>query len=302
MALEKAPAYQWYPKDYETDEAVMLMTYEQEGIYRRLLDHQALHGSIPDDPSAIASLCPKVSRARFLAKVWPAVQVKFNRRVGPGRLVNPKLYGVLEQRRAYIEEARAAGKRSGEARKTGQSASTEHEGSGRVGHRVGPTEEATEHKAPSLNPPRVEATEEPTEPQRKANSSTPSPSSTPTPEKRVSHTAPRGATIFGNEHRAHAACGRVCVPAFLHRQFITALGGPEPIADQRLRDWYQAVLEALNAVDDTAVDPDGVAFWRPRFRGQFVTPGKLTLNEAAEHPEIAKLKAELAAEATNATR
>jgi hypothetical protein len=37
---QKPPAYQWYPKDYESDEAVRLMTYEQEGIYRRLLDHQ----------------------------------------------------------------------------------------------------------------------------------------------------------------------------------------------------------------------------------------------------------------------
>lgn len=46
---QKAPAYQWFPKDYDIDEAVKLMTYEEEGIYRRLLDHQWLHGGIPGD-------------------------------------------------------------------------------------------------------------------------------------------------------------------------------------------------------------------------------------------------------------
>jgi len=83
---------------------------------------------------------------------------------------------------------------------------------------------------------------------------------------------PVGATLFsGKDHIAHAACGRVCVPAFLHRGFIAALGGPEDLADQRLRDWYQGVFVAMNP--DEPVEPDAAKFWRPRFQSMFVKPG-----------------------------
>lgn len=83
---------------------------------------------------------------------------------------------------------------------------------------------------------------------------------------------PRGATIFsGKDHIAHAACGRVCVPAFLHRQFVQALGGSEDIADDRLRDWYDGVFDALNP--DFPVESDAPKFWRPRFQSTFIKPG-----------------------------
>lgn len=74
--MNKPPAYQWYPKDAESDEPFKLMTYEQQGIYRSLLDHQWNEGSLPADPKAIARLVPKVTRARFL-KLWPGIAVKF---------------------------------------------------------------------------------------------------------------------------------------------------------------------------------------------------------------------------------
>ncbi len=113
MAHEKAPAYQWYPKDYELDEAVKLMTYEQEGIYRRLLDHQALHGSIPADPRDIAMLVPKVSLKRFLS-LWPRLSVKFH--LVAGRLVNGKLEKVKANTAAYKAAKVAAGIASAAAR------------------------------------------------------------------------------------------------------------------------------------------------------------------------------------------
>src|SRR5262245_51108861 len=114
MALaSKAPAYQWYPKDYDTDEAVKLMTYEQEGIYRRLLDHQALHGSIPADPSQIAMLVPKVPQKRFL-NLWPGIAGKFTN-IG-GRLVNQKLERVKADTAAFKEAKSRGGRASAEAR------------------------------------------------------------------------------------------------------------------------------------------------------------------------------------------
>jgi len=113
MTTNKAPAYQWYPKDYDTDEAVKLMTYEQEGIYRRLLDHQALHGSIPSDPTEIAKLVPKISVKRFLT-LWPALAGKFP--AIEERRVNQKLERVKADFAAFLARQSTAGKASAQLR------------------------------------------------------------------------------------------------------------------------------------------------------------------------------------------
>lgn len=113
---QKAPAYQWYPKDYETDEAVKLMSYEEEGIYRRLLDHQWLHGGIPSDPKQIAKLVSKVSAKRFLAVLWPSIKDKFQ--LVSGRLVNPRLERQRVEAESYHTTQSANGK-SGAAKRWG---------------------------------------------------------------------------------------------------------------------------------------------------------------------------------------
>ncbi len=95
----------------------------------------------------------------------------------------------------------------------------------------------------------------------------------PVPASPDTHTdRPRGAVLFsGKDHIAHAACGRVCVPAFLHREFVRALGGTEAMADDRLRDWYAGVFDAIDS--DAPVESDAPKFWRPRFQGTFIRPG-----------------------------
>lgn len=110
---KRSPAYQWYVKDYESDEAVKLMTYEQEGIYHRLLDHQWLHGGIPSDPRQIAMLVPKVPLKRFLG-LWPGIAVKFVDL--DGRLVNEKLEKVRRDTAAYKALKAAAGRASAQHR------------------------------------------------------------------------------------------------------------------------------------------------------------------------------------------
>src|SRR6266705_2633228 len=87
--MNRAPAYQWFPRDFESDEEVKLMTYEAEGIYRRLLDHQWLHGGIPSDVGTLARLVPKVGVARF-RKLWPSMAMKFVE-IRVGRLANARL-------------------------------------------------------------------------------------------------------------------------------------------------------------------------------------------------------------------
>lgn len=118
----KAPAYLWYPKDYESDEAVKLMTYEQEGIYKRLLDHQALHGSIPENPAQIALLVPKVTARRFLG-LWPLIAQKFVP-IGDGRLQNRKLEQVKADTATFKAGKSRAGKASARARSAQQEVNT----------------------------------------------------------------------------------------------------------------------------------------------------------------------------------
>lgn len=110
----KAPSYPWYPRDYEFDEDVKLMTYEQEGIYRRLLDHQWFHQGIPADPKQVAILVPKVSQRAFL-RLWPGIARKFEPSPD-GRLINPKLERVRKEWRAFKDRKAAAGKAGADAR------------------------------------------------------------------------------------------------------------------------------------------------------------------------------------------
>jgi uncharacterized protein YdaU (DUF1376 family) len=110
---DKAPAYQWYPRDYMSDEAVALMSYEQRGIYRDLLDRQWLEGSIPADLSQLAAIL-RIPVSRF-EKLWPQVSAKF-KPAGEGRLVNTRMEREREKQDAYRELQRQKGISSGRAR------------------------------------------------------------------------------------------------------------------------------------------------------------------------------------------
>ena len=110
---KRIPAYLWYPRDFDMDEEVKLMTYEEEGVYRRLLDHQWFHDGLPADVKQIARLVPKLSAARFL-KLWPSMAMKFQAR--DGRLVNPKLERVRLEFEAFKSAKAAAGKAGAAAR------------------------------------------------------------------------------------------------------------------------------------------------------------------------------------------
>ena len=68
MAREKAPAFQFYPKDWQSDERVKLMSHTERGIYIDLLCHCWLEGSLPGDVTAIARIVHQ-SQARF-SKSW----------------------------------------------------------------------------------------------------------------------------------------------------------------------------------------------------------------------------------------
>jgi uncharacterized protein YdaU (DUF1376 family) len=112
----KAPAYQWYPRDFASDEPVQLMTLEQEGAYRRLLDHQWMHNSIPEGPAQLAKICKNIPVAQ-MRRIWVSIAVCFVPVEGEeGRLQNRKLERVRAVSREYHERQSAAGRRGAAAR------------------------------------------------------------------------------------------------------------------------------------------------------------------------------------------
>lgn len=101
------------------------------------------------------------------------------------------------------------------------------------------------------------------------------------------------------EHRGHATCGRVCLPAFLYREFGRLKGGSEETALEEVRVWARGVL-AEWAPDgpraNESIGDDPVKFWRLRFRewqGTTAAPVSTTpaLSDEAILADIAAQKA-----------
>lgn len=112
----KRPAYQWYPRDFPEDEHVKLMSLAEEGAYRRLLDHQWLHESIPADPGQLARVC-KNTPLRTFQKMWPAIAPCFVATDDdPTRLINRRLERVRQEADEYHAHQSASGKRGAAAR------------------------------------------------------------------------------------------------------------------------------------------------------------------------------------------
>lgn len=81
-AKTKAPAFQWYPRDFLADALVQSMTLEQEGAYRRLMDVCWLEHGLPDDIDQLWRLAKAPNRERFARVIWPLVGRKFQQRRG----------------------------------------------------------------------------------------------------------------------------------------------------------------------------------------------------------------------------
>ena len=109
----KAPAYLWYPKDYLADANTVLMTLQEEGAYRRLLDYCWLEGSIPGDMRAMGRLCKGLT-ADEMSEVWKAIEPCFRKR--GNRWVHPRLEIEKKKQRANREAKSKAGKLGSEAR------------------------------------------------------------------------------------------------------------------------------------------------------------------------------------------
>lgn len=97
MAAEKAPAFQFYPKDFLTDGHVVAMTMAERGAYITLLCLCWMEGSLPSDLGALARRC-HVSKAAF-TRLWPALEPCFT--AADGRIVQPRIERERQKQEAY---------------------------------------------------------------------------------------------------------------------------------------------------------------------------------------------------------
>lgn len=85
----KSPAFQFYPKDFLTDENVVVMSLQERGAYITLLCLCWQQGTLPSDVDRLARLCgvpPTVFR-----RLWPALALCFRPAETSDRLVHPRL-------------------------------------------------------------------------------------------------------------------------------------------------------------------------------------------------------------------
>lgn len=119
MSKVKAPSYPWYPADFLADVAVITMTLEEEGAYRRLLDSQWLNGFVPAEIWDIAAICKNVPVAR-MRKMWVRLGPLFPELV-PGKLQNGRLERVREERAAFMQRQTDKGRQGANTRWHGDS-------------------------------------------------------------------------------------------------------------------------------------------------------------------------------------
>jgi uncharacterized protein YdaU (DUF1376 family) len=150
--VDKDPAMLFFGRDFYEDEAVRLMSLEQEAIYLRLLWHAWREGSIPADATALAALL-RIPARRF-EKLWPGVAVKWHPTGDGSRLTNNRQERERQQRLETKERFRA-GARLANAKRWGErSPSDPREGRLAVASEAqAQAQEGTEPRAPRATPP-----------------------------------------------------------------------------------------------------------------------------------------------------
>jgi uncharacterized protein YdaU (DUF1376 family) len=113
VSVEKSPSFQWYPRDYLVDELTVVMSLEEEGAYRRLMDYCWLEGSLPDDLGALAVMCKGVTRKR-MEKLWEKIKPCF--RLKADRWRHPRLDRERRRQLANKKARSSAGKKGAEAK------------------------------------------------------------------------------------------------------------------------------------------------------------------------------------------
>jgi uncharacterized protein YdaU (DUF1376 family) len=234
----KSPAFQFYPKDFLSDENVRLMSMQERGVYITLMCLCWIEGTLPADVSLLARLAGVPLPA--FRKLWPQLLPCFRTDAArDGRLIHPRLERERESQANYRRRQSDNGKKGGRPNKATN---------------MPPNVIVETQINPSLSVPGFP---------KKSSASAISDLHLQT---NVVHTpierecVPRASVMAGKlqkSHLAHAWCGRVCVPEFLHNEFERASGQTE----DALYAFYAEVFAKIPETEP--VEPDGLKFWRP---------------------------------------
>jgi uncharacterized protein YdaU (DUF1376 family) len=96
------PFLPFYGRDFYDDDRVACMSYEEQGMYLRLLWHQWVNGSIPEDPAQVARVLGVPSVPEQVLACFPA---------SDGRRLNPRLHQERKRVAAERDAKRRGGRR-----------------------------------------------------------------------------------------------------------------------------------------------------------------------------------------------
>jgi uncharacterized protein YdaU (DUF1376 family) len=111
--LNKPPAYQYYPADFDSDTAAW--SNEEVGAYQRLLNHAWLNRGLPNDTWRLATIV-RTSIEYFEGHLWPMLSQKWVEN-GHGNLINPRQERERQKQEEYRLQQSEAGKRGVVAKK-----------------------------------------------------------------------------------------------------------------------------------------------------------------------------------------
>lgn len=100
MPREKAPAFQFYPKDFLSDERVLVMTHTERGIYITFLCVCWLEGSLPADVKGLARIAGMLP-TRF-EKLWQGPLCRCFQAREDGRLTHKRLDMEREKQSRFL--------------------------------------------------------------------------------------------------------------------------------------------------------------------------------------------------------
>ena len=103
--MDKAPAFQFYPKDWLTDPDVVCMTMAQKGAYITLICYCWKEDKLPNNPDYIRKLLGNVPKWKTL---WNGIKHKFE--IQGDYLVHPRLEKEKLKQEEYRLKKSIAGK------------------------------------------------------------------------------------------------------------------------------------------------------------------------------------------------
>jgi uncharacterized protein YdaU (DUF1376 family) len=121
---DKAPAFQFYPKDLLSDANVSVMDNQELGVYMRLMAHCWIERSLPGDMVRLAKLARETPDT--FSTIWITVGMCFERREDENgiRFFHPRLEKERKKQAAFRDKATKRGHLGAEARWSNKHASS----------------------------------------------------------------------------------------------------------------------------------------------------------------------------------